>query len=44
MDRTMDGHIARLRKKVEPQIENPRVIKTVWGVGYVLAGDVLRLS
>ena len=44
MDRTMDGHIARLRKKVEPQIEQPRVIKTVWGVGYVLAGDVRRLS
>jgi two-component system, OmpR family, response regulator len=44
MDRTMDGHIARLRKKVEPQIEKPRVIKTVWGVGYVLAGDVRRLS
>jgi two-component system OmpR family response regulator len=44
MDRTMDGHIARLRKKIEPRIEKPRVIKTVWRVGYVLAGDVQRLS
>jgi DNA-binding response OmpR family regulator len=44
MDRTMDGHIARLRKKIEPQIEKPRMIKTVWRVGYVLAGDVRRLS
>ena len=44
LDRTIDGHIARLRKKIEPVIDTPRFIKTVWGVGYVFAGDVRRLS
>lgn len=41
-DRTLDGHIARLRKKVEPDIETPRLIKTVWRVGYVYTGAVQR--
>lgn len=42
-DRTLDGHIARLRKKIEPNIADPRYVKTVWRVGYVFAGDVRRL-
>lgn len=32
--RTVDVHIQRLRKKVEPDPEKPRYLKTVWGVGY----------
>jgi DNA-binding response OmpR family regulator len=32
--RTLDQHIAQLRKKVEPDLANPRYIKTVHGVGY----------
>lgn len=32
--RTVDVHIQRIRKKVEPDPERPRYIKTVWGVGY----------
>ncbi len=32
--RTVDVHIQRIRKKVEPDPEKPRYIKTVWGVGY----------
>ncbi len=43
-DRTVDGHIARLRRKIEPDIEAPRLLKTVWRVGYVFADDVERLS
>lgn len=43
LDRTIDGHIARLRRKIEPHVETPRLLKTVWRVGYVFAGTVERL-
>jgi two-component system, OmpR family, response regulator len=39
-DRTIDGHIARLRRKIDSQSEMPRLIKSVRGVGYVFTGDV----
>jgi DNA-binding response OmpR family regulator len=32
--RTLDQHVAQLRKKVEPDPANPRAIVTVHGVGY----------
>lgn len=32
--RTLDQHVAQLRKKIEPEPETPRVILTVHGVGY----------
>lgn len=32
--RTLDQHVAQLRKKVEPNAEHPSVIVTVHGVGY----------
>jgi DNA-binding response OmpR family regulator len=32
--RTVDVHVQRLRKKIEPDPEKPRYVKTVWGVGY----------
>lgn len=43
LDRSIDGHIARLRKKIEPAVENPRLIKSVRGVGYVFTGTVQRI-
>jgi DNA-binding response OmpR family regulator len=33
--RTVDNHILRLRKHIEPDPENPRHIKTVRGAGYL---------
>ncbi len=42
LDRSIDGLVARLRKKIE-RGECPQLVKTVRGVGYVFAGDVRRL-
>jgi two-component system, OmpR family, response regulator len=42
LDRTIDGHIARLRRKLEYPADEPRLIKSVRGIGYVFAGDVSR--
>ncbi|MHB0886562.1 MAG: response regulator transcription factor [Bacillota bacterium] len=36
--RTVDVHVRRLREKIEPQPDEPRYIKTVWGVGYKFEG------
>lgn len=33
-DRTVDSHINRLRGKVETTPEQPKLVLTVWGVGY----------
>ncbi len=42
LDRSIDALVARLRKKIEPDPENPALIKTVRGAGYVFVGDVTR--
>jgi two-component system, OmpR family, response regulator len=42
-DRSIDSLVARLRKKIEADIDNPRLIKTVRGVGYVFAVEVRRI-
>ncbi|VWX55769.1 Transcriptional regulatory protein AruR [Burkholderiales bacterium 8X] len=39
-DRTIDVQVGRLRKKLEADIDNPQIIKSVRGVGYVLAPKV----
>jgi DNA-binding response OmpR family regulator len=36
-DRSIDSLVVRLRRKIEPDPEKPTLIKTVRGVGYVLA-------
>jgi DNA-binding response OmpR family regulator len=41
-DRSIDSLIVRLRRKIEPDPEQPRLIKTVRGVGYVLAAEVRK--
>lgn len=38
-DRTVDVHVTRLRRKIEPEPRNPRYLKTVWGTGYTLWPD-----
>jgi two-component system phosphate regulon response regulator OmpR len=43
-DRTIDGHVARLRRKIEPSRETPTLIKSVRGVGYVFNGEVKPVS
>jgi two-component system, OmpR family, response regulator len=40
LDRSIDTQVSRLRKKLELDPGNPKIIKTVWGGGYVFASDV----
>lgn len=37
-DRTIDVHILNMRRKLEPDPDHPRYIKTVYGAGYKFAG------
>jgi two-component system OmpR family response regulator len=39
-DRAMDVRISRLRTKLREDPKNPRLIKTVYGAGYIFLGDV----
>ncbi len=40
-ERVLDGHIARLRRKLAPLPGTPQLIKSVRGIGYVFIGDVI---
>jgi two-component system OmpR family response regulator len=42
-DRSVDNQVSRLRKKIERDPKNPKLIQTVWGGGYKLASKVSRL-
>ena len=42
-DRSVDSAIARLRKKIEPDVDRPRHIKTVRSVGYVFSSEVRKV-
>jgi two-component system alkaline phosphatase synthesis response regulator PhoP len=37
-DRTVDVHILNLRRKIEPNPESPKYIKTIYGAGYKFNG------
>lgn len=38
VNNTVMVHIRRLREKIEDEPKNPRMLKTVWGVGYKIEG------
>ena len=39
MERTVDSHIKNLRRKIEPNPQEPTYVETVYGVGYRLRGE-----
>jgi two-component system OmpR family response regulator len=41
-DRTVDVQVSRLRRKIEPAVDSPSLIKTVRGAGYMFLADVAR--
>ena len=41
-DRSIDNQVSRLRKKIDPDVKDPKIIKTVWGGGYMLIVDVVK--
>ena len=42
VDRSIDTRISRLRRKIERDPQNPKILKTVWGGGYVFSAEVQR--
>jgi two-component system, OmpR family, response regulator len=42
LDRSIDTQVSRLRKKLELDPSDPKIIKTVWGGGYMFTPDVSR--
>ena len=39
-DRSIDTQVSRLRKKLERDPADPKIIKTVWGGGYMFTAAV----
>ena len=39
--RTVDVHIRRIREKLEDDPSSPKLLQTVWGVGYRLRTDAV---
>ena len=40
-DRTIDVRISRLRSKLNDKTRNPKIIKTIYGAGYIFISDVV---
>jgi len=43
-DRSVDVMVGRLRKKIEADPENPALIKTMHGVGYLFVANVVAVN
>lgn len=41
LDRSIDVRISRLRRRLESDPQNPKIIKTVYGAGYMFAATVI---
>lgn len=39
-DRSIDNQVSRLRRKIEEDVKDPKLIKTVWGGGYMFTASV----
>jgi two-component system OmpR family response regulator len=42
LDRSIDTQVSRLRRKLELDPGDPKIIKTVWGGGYMFTPEVTR--
>ena len=42
-ERSVDNQVSRLRRKIEADPSDPKLIKTVWGGGYQLTSEVRKL-
>jgi DNA-binding response OmpR family regulator len=42
LERTVDVHIMNLRKKIEPNPDQPRYVQTAYGMGYKFAEDTIE--
>lgn len=40
LDRTIDVRISRIRRKIEADAKNPKIIKTIYGAGYMFTAQV----
>lgn len=40
LDRSIDSHVSRLRRKLEDDAKHPEIIKTAWGKGYIFTREV----
>jgi len=41
-DRSIDTQVSRLRRKIEIDPKKPKIVKTVWGGGYIFTPDVIK--
>lgn len=42
-DRSIDNQVSRLRRKIEDDPKEPKIIQTIWGGGYKFVGTVERV-